>query len=246
MLPNPVALLIDFGGVLADAPAQEPASPELVLRLYNLTGGSLSPGEIKQALTEGHDAYAAWRDEDHPEELTHVEVWERFVTEGWPRPAREAVRRQATKLAYEWTWRSRWALRPGIPEALQAARAAALPMAVVSNTMCGEAHRDFLAQQGVGDLFAVQIYSDEAGVRKPNPEMIWQATRALGVPTEGCWFVGDSRRRDIACARRADAGAAILFRSLRTDREDPAAFPAPDATVEDGFGLRELLAPQGR
>ena len=88
MLPNPVALLLDFGGVLADAPAQDPATPELVLRLYNLTGGSLSPGEIKRALTEGHSAYAAWRDEDLPEELTHVEVWERFVTEGWPRPAR--------------------------------------------------------------------------------------------------------------------------------------------------------------
>jgi HAD superfamily hydrolase (TIGR01549 family) len=241
MLIAPAALLLDFGGVLADAPRQDPAPPELVLRLYNLTNGALTPGEINRALTEGHDRYAAWRDEDHPDELSHAEVFRRFVTGDWPRRAQEAVRLHAAKLSYEWAWRSTWALRPGIPEALRAARAAELPMAVVSNTICGAAHRDFLAKAGVGGLFATQVYSDEAGVRKPNPEMIWRAAHDLRVPAEQCWFVGDSRRRDIACARRADAGAAILMRSPRTDREDPAAFPEPDVIVEDGFGLRELL-----
>jgi FMN phosphatase YigB (HAD superfamily) len=52
--------------------------------------------------------------------------------------------------------------------------------------------------------------------------------------------VGDSRRRDVLCARRADA-TAILMRSSRTDEEDPAGWPSPDATVTDGFGLAELL-----
>ena len=78
-------------------------------------------------------------------------------------------------------------------------------------------------------------------MRKPNPEMIWRAAAALKVPVRQCWFVGDSRQRDIVCARRADAGTAILMRSPRTDREDPAAFPQPDAEVADGFGLRDLL-----
>lgn len=241
MLSVPAALLLDFGGVLADAPRQDPAPPELVLRLYNVTDGLLTPGEISRSLTAGHAAYAAWRDEDQPDELGHVEVWQRFVTPDWPPRAREAVRVHATKLSYDWAWRSTWALRPGIPEALRAAVAAELPLAVVSNTLCGAAHRDFLANAGVGGLFAVQIYSDEAGVRKPNPEMIWRAARELGVPAERCWFVGDSRQRDVVCARRADAAAVILMRSSRTDREDPAAFPEPDAEVEDGFGLRDLL-----
>jgi FMN phosphatase YigB (HAD superfamily) len=240
MLPTPVALLLDFGGVLADAPRNDPAPPELVLRLYNLTGGSLSPGELSRSLTAGYDAYAAWRDEDHPDELTHAEVWQ-FVTADWPPRAREAVRRNAARLSYDWTWRPGWALRPGIPEALRAARAANLPMAVVSNTLCGAAHRDYLTKAGIGTLFAAQIYSDEAGVRKPNPEMIWQAAKALGVRAEACWFVGDSRQRDIVCARQAATAAAILMHSTRTDREDPTAFPAPDATVADGFGLRDLL-----
>jgi FMN phosphatase YigB (HAD superfamily) len=116
---------------------------------------------------------------------------------------------------------------------------------VVSNTLSGAAHRDFLAKAGVGGLFAAQIYSDEAGVRKPNPQMIWSATHELGVPAQGCWFVGDSRRRDVLCARRAEVAAAVLMRSPRTDREDPAGWPEPDAVVPDGFGVRELLAGSG-
>jgi HAD superfamily hydrolase (TIGR01509 family) len=241
MLSDPAALLLDFGGVLADAPHQDPAPPELVLRLYNVTGGTLTPGEINRSLTAGHGAYAAWRDEDHPDELSHAELFRRFVTPGWPRRAQDAVRLHATKLVYDWAWRSTWTLRPGIPEALRAARAAELPMAVVSNTPCGAAHRDFLAKAGIGGLFAAQIYSDEVGVRKPHPEMIWRAARELGVPAERCWFVGDSRQRDVVCARRADVGAVILMRSRRTDREDAAQFPAPDVVVDDGLGLRDLI-----
>lgn len=239
MLPRPAALLLDFGGVLADAPPQRPAPPELVLRIYNLIHGALSPGEIQRSLTEGHRAYARWRDEDHPDELPQPEVWDRFVLGGWPRTARAAVRGAAAKLSYEWTWRHNWTLRPGMAELLETAD---IPLAVVSNTLCGAAHRDFLAGVGVADRFAVQIYSDEAGVRKPNAQMIWNATDELGVAPDKCWFVGDSRRRDIVCARRADVAAAVLMRSPRTDREDPAAWPEPDALVEDGHGLVELLS----
>jgi FMN phosphatase YigB (HAD superfamily) len=115
-------------------------------------------------------------------------------------------------------------------------------MAVVSNTLSGAAHRDFLTKAGVGGLFAAQIYSDEAGVRKPNPQMIWAAAQELRVPAEDCWFVGDSRRRDVLCARRAEVAVAVLMRSPRTDREDPAGWPEPDTVVEDGYGLRDLLA----
>jgi len=238
---RPGALLLDFGGVLADAPPQRAAPPALVLRIYNLARGALTPGEIQRALTDGAAAWARWRDEDWPDELSQAEVWERFVLPGWPPTARVPVRGAVKKLSYEWAYRDNWDLRPGIPEVLCAARDADIPLAVVSNTLSGAAHRDFLRKAEISAFFAVQIYSDEAGVRKPNPEMIWRAARDLGVRAEKCWFVGDSRQRDVVCARRADAAAAILMRSSRTDREDPAAFPEPDAVVDDGFGLRDLL-----
>src|SRR3954469_11283176 len=239
MLPGPVALLLDFGGVIADAPPRRTAPPELVLRLFNLVQQRLTPGEIQRSLTEGAAAYARWRDEDHPDELPQAEVWERFVIGGWPAGAQARVRAQIGKLSYEWAWRHNWALRPGMAETLAFAAARDLPMAVVSNTLSGSAHRDFLARAGVADRFAAQVYSDEAGVRKPNPQMIWNATDELGVSPETCWFVGDTPRRDILCARRADVALAFLMCSPRTAVEPDG--PVPDETIADGFDLIDLL-----
>ena len=110
----------------------------------------------------------------------------------------------------------------------------------MSNTLCGAAHRDFLAKAGVGPLFAAQIYSDEAGVRKPNPQMIWNATDVLGVSPRECWFVGDTPHRDILCARRADVACAILMRSPRTALSPEPV--KPDEIIDDGYGLRDLLS----
>jgi hypothetical protein len=79
VLPEPVALLLDFGGVQADAPPRRATPPELVLRIYSLTRSALTPGQIQRSLTEGAAAHARWRDEDEPDELPQAEVWERFV-----------------------------------------------------------------------------------------------------------------------------------------------------------------------
>jgi FMN phosphatase YigB (HAD superfamily) len=144
------------------------------------------------------------------------------------------------RLSYDWAYRNNWVLCAGIREALAAASGAGIPLAVVSNTLSGAAHRDFLAKVGMSEIFGSQVYSDEAGVRKPNPQMIWNATDELGVPPETCWFVGDTPRRDILCARRADVAKAILMRSPRTDTS-PGPWPTPDETIADGYELRDLL-----
>ncbi|WP_434743807.1 HAD family hydrolase [Micromonospora sp. SH-82] len=245
MLPPPRALLLDFGGVLADAPARNTAEPELVRRVDEVTRGEVGTERIRKDLDAGVRAYAAWRDDvgntERSVEMGHAQVFRDFVTVDWPSAARAAVEREATPLAYAWTWRSGWAVRPGVPEALRAARAAGLPMAVVSNTLCGAAHRDFLDRAGLTHLFAAQFYSDEAGPRKPNPELALLAARAIGVPIGGCWFVGDSVHRDVRCARRAGTAAVVLMRSARTDRESPLPDALPDARIEDGHGLVDLL-----
>jgi FMN phosphatase YigB (HAD superfamily) len=238
---TPGAVLFDFGGVLADAPPQRSAPPELVLRIFNLVKGRVTPGDIQRSLTDGAALYAAWRDEDWPDELPQAEVWERFVIADWPAEAQARARTAIPRLSYDWAWRDGWRLRPGIPDALTALAERNIPMAVVSNTLCGAAHRDFLDKMGVSRLFAEQIYSDEAGVRKPNPQMIWNATDSLGITPTTCWFVGDSRRRDILCARRADIGKAILMTSPRTTQEDPTGWPTPDAEIQDGRELLKLL-----
>ena len=178
-------------------------------------------------------------------EVTHDRVWNEFITPGWPDTAREAVRAEAVSLSYLWAWGDNWTVRDGIAEALRSAAAGGVPMVVVSNAISGAAHRDYLASVGLGTLFAAELYSDEEGVRKPNPELAWRAAEAIGVPMRKCWFVGDMVDRDIACARQAGAGAAILMRSSRTARAVPTAGVEPDVVIDDGYGLLDLLRRAG-
>ncbi len=245
MIDAPGGLLLDFGGVLADAPGSLVAAPELVRRLSEVVGGAVPEERIAADLTQGARAYSRWRDEvsavAEPVELPPARVWADFVAHDWPEAARAAVEREATPLSYAWTWRADWEVRPGIPEVLRAAAEAGVPVAVVSNTLCGAAHRDFLATAGLSGLFVAEFYSDETGLRKPNPRFAWLAAEAIGVPVEECWFVGDSVHRDVGCARRAGTAAAVLMRSPRTDREEPHPELRPDARIEDGHGLLALL-----
>jgi len=234
---KPQALLLDFGGVIAEAPPQSDISDRLINAVHRVVQGAVDRGRIAAALTAASGTYAKWRD-TQTTEIPHEHLWAGIVAPDWPETARQAVRREAGELSRIWAHRVGWQVRPGIPECL----AAGLPVAVVSNTLSGAAHRDFLDQAGLSPLIAAQVYSDEIGLRKPDPGPAAEGAARLGVPVGRCWFVGDSMRRDIACARRAGTGAAILMRSRRTATESPPPGVTPDATIDDGYGLIALLS----
>src|SRR5690606_21204522 len=128
----------------------------------------------------------------------------------------------------------------GTEELLVTARELSLPMAVVSNAICGANHREVLAREGWSGFFEAQVYSDEIGIRKPNPAIVQNGASRLGASLGDCWFVGDSLHRDVGAARRAGCGATLLMRSSRPDSSGNVAL-GPDAYVKDPIELRDLL-----
>jgi phosphoglycolate phosphatase-like HAD superfamily hydrolase len=244
VLISPKALLLDFGGVIVTSGRGSSAEivPKVARRVWELIGGVLSEDEIVSELKRADEL----RDELRKEstdcvELSFARLWGELVADLWPEQAREAVVARAAELTYLWTRRASWRLMPGMAEVLDYTLQEGLPVVVVSNTRCGEAHRDALDSFGVTGAFAMQIYSDELGLYKPNPQMILAATSALDIPPGQCWMVGDTVHRDVECARRAKAGAAILM----ADKPEPAARKAADATVKDGHELLALLQSAG-
>lgn len=67
---------------------------------------------------------------------------------------------------------------------LETARATGIPVAVVSNALSGAVHREYAERTGLGKQLAVQVNSDEAGIRKPNPELILIAA----CPRRSAWW----------------------------------------------------------
>jgi len=174
----------------------------------------------------------------------HAELWGEVAGE-WPAPSRAALLAHAAVLSrryMEARHAATWRPRPGMAELLAEAHARGVPVAVVSNTLCAEPHRKFLDRAGLGGRFAAQLYSDEQRVRKPDPEIARRAVAAVRADPAGCWFVGDTRSRDMLVARRAGLGAAVLMHSLRVEEQPYPDGSEPDAEVSDPHQLRALLA----
>ncbi len=246
----PRALLLDFGGVIVDGEHRAGWHDLLAETIHTLLRSRLPEPPAIAAVTAdllaGTAAYARWCDAMcrpyAPTELSHEQFWSDFVASDWTAAAREVVLGHAATLCNRLgeVYHS-WHVRPGMADLLADAADSGVLLAVVSNTLYGSAHRDFLERAGLADRFSVQLYSDEVGVRKPNPELILRATRALGVPTEQAWFVGDTMSRDVLCGRRARVGLTVLMRSSRTDYDLLAPAARPDYVVADAYELRALL-----
>jgi putative hydrolase of the HAD superfamily len=78
--------------------------------------------------------------------------------------------------------------------------------------------RKFLAKEGVGDYFDLMLFSDEAGVRKPNPEIFQIAARKLQVKPCNIVHVGDNLKSDVWGAQNAGFKAIFLATTEGRDR----------------------------
>jgi HAD superfamily hydrolase (TIGR01549 family) len=249
-LVTPAALLLDFGGVLVQTttrPDWRLRLAEHVHRLLTTAGGTeLTVEQVAADIGAGAAADSHWKDAMSrpaaPAEMTQRFFWAELVAADWPDAARTVVATESAALCRRMgELRQERVNRPGIERLLGLARDRSIPVAVVSNALCGVVHRDHLAATGLAELIAVQVYSDEIGVRKPNPALIEHAARALSVPTGAVWYVGDTYDRDVVCGHRAGAGATILMRSRSTDSCPYEPRFAPDAVVDDPDALRALL-----
>ena len=251
-LRAPKALLLDFGGVVVETiriPDWEKRLASEVDDLLDRTRlGDHRPTieQIVGDIVAGCTADSYWKNAMSrpfaPRELRHDEFWGDFVAADWPGQARTIVVENASELCRRMGHlRSRRELRDGMLDLLDLADAAGVPVGIVSNALSGQVHRDFLGEQGLMARFAVEVHSDAAGVRKPNPEMIFRAARALGVEASDAWYVGDNFDRDVLCGRRAGIGGNILMEASGTYDMPYDLDLRPDAIVAHPRDLIVLL-----
>lgn len=97
--------------------------------------------------------------------------------------------------------------------------------------------REILRREGLLDLLTTQVFSNEAGVSKPNPRIFQVALDGLQTSPIATVHVGDLRRTDIAGARRMGM-ATIRITEHHDDRSND---PEADAIAESHANLRDIL-----
>lgn len=248
-LPRPQGLLLDFGGVVFETSKRPSGITDLaehVRQLLRRAGYECSTEQLARSLRAGQDALKHWKHaasrRNLPREMSHREVVGDFLAADLPDGPRQLLVAEASALLETVsTTISDHHVRPGIPELLAYCRAEEIPVGIVSNAHSGRAHRRLLAASGLAEHFAVQVYSDEVGLRKPHPGMIQLAAEALGLAPHQTWYVGDTQDRDVAAGRRAGVGGILVARSKHTDNPPFAVAHTADATLDDPRGVLELL-----
>lgn len=86
--------------------------------------------------------------------------------------------------------------------ALRDARAAGWVPFIVTNGTVEQQERK-LRHTGLDREVARWVISEEAALRKPDPEIFRYAASRAGQPLDGAWMIGDSAEADISGARNA-------------------------------------------
>jgi HAD superfamily hydrolase (TIGR01549 family) len=247
----PRAILLDYGGILVETLPGSWDIDGVVTMLVELADGAVTAARAEADVRAGDRAYGLWctavARTHAPVELSHERFWGDFVCADWPQQARAKALANATPLMRQLVDRTdRCRLRDGVVDLVELATRHGIALAVVSNTLCGAVFREFLDSQGIADRFAVHLYSDELGIRKPNPEMARRAASGLGVPLNDCWFVGDQLLRDVLCARRAGVGTVIQVHEpnhpAREHDRPVEGWPTPDHEFDSMVDVHRLLA----
>jgi putative hydrolase of the HAD superfamily len=128
----------------------------------------------------------------------------------------------------------------GARAALDELAAGGVALGVVSNIMRtpGTVLRGIFERAGLLAPFEVLTFSDECGIRKPDPEIFLLTLRKLGVPPEEAVHVGDDPILDVEGAR--DAGMGVIQLAPHGRATAPV---KPDAVITR---LRELPAALAR
>ncbi|MBI5298387.1 MAG: HAD-IA family hydrolase [Chloroflexi bacterium] len=238
------AILFDMGGTLRTSVKKSGAEKrELIQRMLDLLGAQDSVDEFTVLLSSRADAYKKWAEETLVE-LTESDLWTKWMLPDWPAEQISGMAIQLNQL-----YRAMTGTRTVFPEThdvvLELFRRG-YRLGLVSNTTSSVEVPAALQELHVIGCFEAIILSTVVGKRKPDPSILLEATRRMGIAPEKCAYVGDRADRDVAAARRAGFSKAVILRDPRQAKleREAGAHLTPDARITNLTGLLELFPPR--
>jgi putative hydrolase of the HAD superfamily len=236
-MPDPIrAILFDFGGTLRKTiKRDERGKIEKVREILGLLGSDASPVEFTHLLSERYAAYQRQAEETMVE-LNEEQFWTQWMLPDWPV---EKVCALAHPLNLK--WRDATGTRQVLPETRHVIRELhqrGYRLGLVSNTISKSEVPKAMEEIGISEYFTSVFLSTVFGKRKPDPAILLAAAAELKVPPAQCAYIGNRPDRDLAAARKAGFGKAIIISGARTHLSPSAEGLTPDHRI---YNLTELL-----
>lgn len=176
-------------------------------------------------------------------EASEKEMWTQWMLPDFPPERIAPLSGKLTRL-----WRDcdgRRVPRDDVKETVIELNKRGYRLGIIANTITETEIPDYLEADGLTDYFKTVVLSSKVGIRKPNPEIYWEAARRIGVAPEKCVYVGDNPLRDAEGTRLAGYGMFILFFEPATlAKEPPTKDVAPDHTIRKMKDLLDIFPPR--
>lgn len=242
MKPDIEAIFLDVGNTLRIVLKEEAFMAQARQQLAALTGTNLPPDAFWEML-EGRYQVLRKRAKQQLIEASEREMWTQWMLPDFPAEKIAPLSSKLTRL-----WRDcdgRRVPRDDVKDTVIELNRRGYILGIIANTITETEIPDYLEEYGLTEYFKTVVLSSKVGIRKPNPEIYWEAARRVGVEPAKCVYVGDNPVRDVEGTRAAGYGMMILILEPDTlKKEPPTVEVKPDYTILEIKELLDIFPPR--
>ncbi len=235
------AIFLDVGNTLRIVIEDPDFMVQSRQQLVDLTGAPETPDQFYEMLA---DRYKVLRKQAKEKliEASEKEMWTKWMLPDYPAEVIGPLSGKLTRL-----WRDcdgRRVPRQDVKETVIELHRRGYLLGIIANTITETEIPDYLEDDGLTNIFKTVVLSSKVGIRKPNPEIYWEAARQIGADPAKCVYVGDNPVRDVEGTRLAGYGLFILFFEPATQAKEPSNKEIhPDYVIHKMRDLLDIFPP---
>jgi HAD superfamily hydrolase (TIGR01662 family) len=236
------AIFLDVGNTLRIVIEDKDFMAQARQQLVELTGAQETPDAFYEKL-EARYKVLRKRAKENLIEASEKEMWTQWMLPDFPAKKIGPLAGKLTRL-----WRDcdgRRVPREDVKKVVIELSKRGYLLGIIANTITETEIPDWLESDGLAKYFKTVVLSSKVGIRKPNPEIYWEAARRIGVEPARCVYVGDNPVRDVEGAQLAGFGMMIILEEPATlAKEPPTGEHKPDYTIRECSELLDIFPPR--
>jgi FMN phosphatase YigB (HAD superfamily) len=242
MEQNIEAIFLDVGNTLRIVVEDPEFMAQAKKDLMTMVGARESETDFFAALEARWNAYRK-QSKGTLIEACEKELWTKWLLPDYPA---EKIAPLAGKLTRLWRDHDGRRLpRQDVKETILELDRRGYILGIIANTITETEIPDWMESDGLTGYFKAVVLSSKVALRKPNPEIYWEAARRVGVEPSKCAYVGDNPIRDVEGTQAAGYGMMILFSEPATLAKEPSSVEVkPDYTIYEMSDLLAIFPPR--
>jgi putative hydrolase of the HAD superfamily len=208
MPPEIEAVFLDLGNTLRLLVKDQEHMARARQKIVALVGTDEDPVAFVAKLDERYKVYRKWAFENL-REAPEAEMWTRWLAPEFPA---ERIAPLGAELTYLYRQSmGRRVVVDGGREVVAELQQRGYTLGIISNLIGTREIPEWLEAEDFARYFKSVVLSSVVGIRKPAPEIYFEATRRAGVNPAKCAYVGDNLKRDVTGTRAAGFGMVIIL-----------------------------------